>query len=252
MKILGIYGGQDANGLSASLVKEVLAGVAAPATTEFVDLNQYQIHPDKPETTNPTLDKLEAKLKAADVWVLGTPTYFGTVAGQFKQLLDCMRHRMTRMTHKGDTLPGQFKDKHYVSVTSCFATGLDNTFTHQTDATLVAIDKAMTAAGVHKITELVLPHTWGMASLPLAKVNQAHQLGEKLGTFKKKDDETVKRYFLLFGMIAVMALATMGIQLLLPGIATNFWWRYVSFVVIFFVLLACLLHYATFMRHKRR
>lgn len=163
-----------------------------------------------------------------------------------------MRHRMTRMTHKGDTLPGQFKDKHYVSVTSCFATGLDNTFTHQTDATLVAIDKAMTAAGVHKITELVLPHTWGMASLPLAKVNQAHQLGEKLGTFKKKDDETVKRYFLLFGMIAVMALATMGIQLLLPGIATNFWWRYVSFVVIFFVLLACLLHYATFMRHKRR
>ncbi len=53
-----------------------------------------------------------------------------------------------------------------------------------------------------------------MTSLPLAKVNQAHQLGEKLGTFKKKDDETVKRYFLLFGMIAVMALATMGIQLL--------------------------------------
>ena len=100
MKILGIYGGQDANGLTASLVKEVLAGVAAPATTEFVDLNQYQIHPDKPETTNPTLDKLAAKLKAADVWVLGTPTYFGTVAGQFKQLLDCMRHRMTRMTHK--------------------------------------------------------------------------------------------------------------------------------------------------------
>ncbi|MDN6116775.1 MAG: NADPH-dependent FMN reductase, partial [Lacticaseibacillus paracasei] len=86
----------------------------------------------------------------------------------------------------------------------------------------------------------------------LAKVNQAHQLGEKLGIFKKKDDETVKRYFLLFGMIAMMALATMGIQLLLPGIATNFWWRYVSFVVIFFVLLACLLHYATFMRHKRR
>lgn len=27
MKILGIYGGQDANGLTASLVKEVLAGV---------------------------------------------------------------------------------------------------------------------------------------------------------------------------------------------------------------------------------
>ncbi|MFC2676827.1 MAG: NADPH-dependent FMN reductase, partial [Lacticaseibacillus rhamnosus] len=52
--------------------------------------------------------------------------------------------------------------------------------------------------------------------------------------------------------IAVMALATMGIQQVIPGVATNFWWRYVSFVIIFFVLLACLLHYATFMRHKRR
>ncbi|OAU91828.1 NADPH-dependent FMN reductase, partial [Lacticaseibacillus rhamnosus] len=176
----------------------------------------------------------------------------GTVAGQFKQLLDCLRHRITRMTHQGDTLPGKFKDKHYVSVTSCFATGLDNTFTHQTDATLVTIDKAMTAAGLHKITELVLPHTWGMTALPAAKVKQAQALGAKLATFKKKDDETLKRYLLLFGMIAVMALATMGIQQLIPGVATNFWWRYVSFVVIFFVLLACLLHYATFMRHKRR
>ena len=96
--------------------------------------------------------------------------------------------------------------KQYVSVTSCFATGLDNTFTHQTDATLVTIDKAMTAAGLHKITELVLPHTWGMTALPDAKVNQAHALGAKLATFKKKDDETLKRYLLLFGMIAVMAL----------------------------------------------
>ncbi|WLV87393.1 flavodoxin family protein [Lacticaseibacillus zeae] len=252
MKILGVYGGQDADGLTASLVKAVLSGVTAPATTEFVDLNQYQIRPDVSDLANPTLDELEAKLKSADVWVLGTPTYFGTVAGQFKQLLDCMRHRMTRMTKESDTLPGIFKDKHYVSVTSCFATGLDNTFTHQTDATLVAIDKAMTAAGVHKIAELVLPHTWGMTTLPEAKINQAHALGAKLATFKKKDDETLKRYILLFGMIAVMALATMGIQQVLPGVATNFWWRYVSFVVIFFVLLACLLHYATFMRHKRR
>lgn len=252
MKILGIYGGQDPDGLTASLVKTILAGVTAPATTEFIDLNQYQLRPDRPGQTNPVLDELEEKLQAADVWILGTPTYFGTVAGQFKQLLDCLRHRITRMTHQGDTLPGKFKDKHYVSVTSCFATGLDNTFTHQTDATLVTIDKAMTAAGLHKITELVLPHTWGMTALPAAKVKQAQALGVKLATFKKKDDETLKRYLLLFGMIVVMALATMGIQQLIPGVATNFWWRYVSFVVIFFVLLACLLHYATFMRHKRR
>ncbi len=92
---------QDPDGLTASLVKTILAGVTAPATTEFIDLNQYQLRPDRPGQTNPVLDELEEKLQAADVWILGTPTYFGTVAGQFKQLLDCLRHRITRMTHQG-------------------------------------------------------------------------------------------------------------------------------------------------------
>jgi hypothetical protein len=52
-------------------------------------------------------------------------------------------------------------------------------------------------------------------------------------------------------MIAVMALATMGIQQLWPALTNGFWLRYVSFVVIFFVLLAIILHVMTFMRHKR-
>ncbi|KRN25341.1 flavodoxin family protein [Lacticaseibacillus camelliae] len=251
MKIVGLYGGQDPNGLTAQYLKAVLAG-ASGAETEFVDLNQYIIRPDVPGEANPALDELEGKLAAADVWVLGSPTYFGTVAGQFKQFFDCFRHRMVRMTHDADTLPGKYKDKHYVSVSSCFASGLDNTFTHQTDATFTMIDKAMSAAGIHKVAELVLPGTWGMTTVPAKKVAQAKAVGAKLTAKKRKDDETLKRYMLLFGMIAVMALATMGIQQLLPWTTSSFWLRYVSFVIIFFVLLACILHYMTFVRHHRR
>ncbi|KRM11417.1 flavodoxin family protein [Paucilactobacillus suebicus] len=252
MKIVALYGGQDANGMTATLVKDILDG-AKDAECEFINLNDYRIVPDQPHQINPVMDELESKLAAADVWVLGTPTYFGTVAGQFKQFFDYFRHRMVKMTHKGDTLPGKYKDKHYVSVTSCFASPWDNTFTHQTDATLTMIDKAMTAAGLHKVKELVLPGTWNLhGKLPDAKRDTARALGTKLTTKKRKDDETLKRYILLFCMIAVMALATMGIQALFPILTTNFWMRYASFVIIFFVLLACILHYATFVRHTRR
>lgn len=251
MRIVGIYGGQSAEGLTADVVKAVLAG-AGDAECEFVDLNTYHLTPDQPGIANPDLDQLEEKLAAADVWVLGTPTYFGTVAGQFKQFFDCFRHRMARMTKQGDTLPGKYKDKHYVSVTSCFASGLDNTFTHQTDATLTMIDKAMTVGGLHKVSEFVLPGTWQMTRVPEEKLTAAKRLGARLVGKTRKDDATLKRYLLLFVMIAVMALATMGIQLLLPVLTANFWFRYASFVIIFFVLLAGLLHYFTFMRHKRR
>lgn len=250
VKIVGLYGGQDPNGLTAAYLKAVLAG--AGTATEFVDLNQYVLKPDQPGQANPVLDELEAKLAAADVWVLGSPTYFGTVAGQFKQLFDCLRPRLVRMTHDADTLPGKYKDKHYVSVSSCFASALDNTFTHQTDATFTMIDKAMSAAGIHKVAELVLPGTWGMTAVPAKKLAQAKAVGARLTAKKRKDDETVKRYVLLFGMIAVMALATMGIQQLLPWSTSGFWLRYLSFVVIFFVLLASILHYMTFVRHHRR
>ncbi|WP_057893964.1 flavodoxin family protein [Lacticaseibacillus brantae] len=248
MHILGIFGGQAADGATMTLMKTVLAAVPEPNTTEIIDLNDWQLRPQGRE-----LDALEAKLAAADVWVLASPTYFSTIAGQMKQFLDVMRPRLVRMTQAGDTLPGQYKDKHYLSISSCFASGLENTFTHQTDQTFRTLDKAMTAAGLHKITELVLPNTWANhTDIPTTKLAQAQRIGGKLGTKTRKDDETLKRYLLLFMMIAVMALATMGIQLVLPVLTSNFWWRYISFVLIFFVLLACLLHYFTFVRHKRR
>lgn len=252
MKIIGLYGGQDADGMTATLVKTILEG-AKEADITFIDLNDYQLTQDRPNQPSPALDELEALLAEADVWVLGTPTYYGTVAGQFKLFFDYFRHRMIKMNSVGDSLPGKYKDKHYVSVTSCFATAWDNTFTHQTDPTFRMIDKAMTTAGLHKVTELVLPNTWQLhGTVPAGKLEKAKQIGASLTTRQQKDDETMKRYVALLGMIAVIALATMGLQQLVPVLTANFWWRYLSFVGIFFVLLAGLLHWFTFMRHKRR
>lgn len=240
MKTLALFGGQDPQGLTAQLARITLD--ALPGETTWLDLNDWLLNPD--------LDALVAQLAAADVWLLISPTYFGSVAGALKQALDRLRPRLTRMTQAGDTLPGAMRGKVYATITSCFASGWDNCFTHQTDGCLTTIDKAMSAAGLRKAGELVLPGTWNMHALPPAKGDQALALAKKIGAKRAKDDETMKRYLLLFAMVAIMALITMGLQSLLP--ISGFWLRYISFVLIFFALLAGCLHYATFMRHKHR
>lgn len=250
MHTIALFGGQDPQGLTAKLTHALLE--ACEGTHEFIDLNQLTLRPDRRGEANPALDALEQKVAAADVWVLASPTYFGTVAGTLKQALDCLRPRLTRMTHQGDTLPGKYTGKVYLTITSCFASGLENTFTHQTDACLTMLDKAMAAAGLRKAGELILPGTWNCHTVPETKIAQAQALAAKLPAKVRRDNETMKRYLLLFGMIAIMALATMGIQLLIPATTMNFWTRYASFVLIFFVLLAGILHYATFVRHKHR
>ncbi len=59
-----------------------------------------------------------------------------------------------------DTLPGQFKNKHYVSLTTCFTSSVENFVTGATDQTFVTIDRVMTSAGLIKKGEFVGTGTW--------------------------------------------------------------------------------------------
>ena len=61
----------------------------------------------------------------------------------------------------------------------------------------------------------------------------------------------MKRYFELFAIVAIMTLITMGIQVGLSHLVpiTGFWWTYFSFVIIFFALLATILHLLTVRLH---
>ena len=64
----------------------------------------------------------------------------------------------------------------------------------------------------------------------------------------------MKRYFELFAIVALMTLITMGIQVGLSHLVpiTGFWWTYFSFVIIFFALLATILHLLTVRLHARK
>lgn len=254
MKVLGVLGTHNPNGITSQLLTAVLKGAAQGAEVELVNLNDYDLKPDHDNQPNPSLDKLDQKLLAADVWVFAAPTYLGGVAGVMKQFLDCFRNRIARFNAVGEAVPDRFKDKHYVTITDCYAGGVENYLTGVTDSTFKTLDKFLTMGGLIKLREIVQTKTWGLEQLSPKKQAECERVGVRAAVKQVKDDNTVKRYIQLFFMIAVMALVTMGIEagigLLVP--LTNFWVYYGVFVLIFYILLATILHFFTVVKHRRR
>ncbi|HAT55604.1 MAG TPA: NADPH-dependent FMN reductase [Lactobacillus sp.] len=255
MKVLGILGAHKQHGVTAKLLETTLAAVPADTETETIYLEDYDIRPDIAGQPNPVLDGLTDKLLASDVWVFAAPTFWGGLSGVTKNFLDCLRWRLVRIDRVGDAHPDRFKDKHYLSITDCYISTVNNFFTGITDDTFKQIDRVMSAAGVIKIHEIVCPNTFKNGdTIPKSKLQLCRKWGAKLSQKSKRDDNTMKRYVELFCMIAVMSLLTMGIQQALSSVLTqtNFWINWVTFVIIFFVLLAVILHTVTFLVHRRR
>lgn len=254
MHVLGLLGAQRPDGVTAKMLAAVLKGAQTNATVELVNLNDYHLMPDHDGQPNPDLDKLDAKLAAADVWVLAAPTYIGSLSGVMKNFMDAFRNRIARYNAVGEAVPDRFKNKHYVTITDCYAGGVENYVTGVTDAAFKTMDKFLTMGGLIKLREIVITNTYGMTALTPAKQAEGERVGQKAATKKERDDNTVKRYIQLFFMIAVMALLTMGIEAgigkLIP--LTNFWAYYGCFVVVFYVLLASILHFFTVVKHRRR
>lgn len=255
VKALGILGAHKEHGVTRMMLDQVLHQVQAPNTSEIIYLEDYQIKPDIKGQPNPTMDQIIAKLEAADVWVIAAPTYWGGLSGVMKNFFDCLRQRLVRFDHKGGTHPDKFAHKHYISLTNCYAGKWENFLSGVTDASFRTIDKVLTAGGLIKIGEAVQTATWGLTELAPAKQKELTKLGQKINRATRKDDQTVKRYFELFFIVAVMAFITMAIQSLclkLLNLSLGFWSNYISFVIIFFALLAVTLHFFTVVKHKRK
>ena len=173
-----------------------------------------------------------------------------------KNFLDCLRQLTLRFDENGDPHPLEtFLHKHYVLLTNCYTKTWENMFTGTTDAALRTMDKVMTTLGLIKAGEAVQTNTYFLTTLPAKKQVELSHLGQKAGTLQRKDDQTVKRYIELFFIVAVMAFITMLIQtgvLHLLSQTLGFWNNYISFVVIFFILLSITLHFFTVVKHKRK
>lgn len=251
VKIIGIAGCYKRDGITKQMLDQVLANVGPENEVEQIFLLDHAIYPGSPD-----LDKLVEKLKQADVWVLAAPTYWGALSGVMKNFLDCLRQVTLRFDKNGDLHPIEpFEHKHYVLLTNCYAKTWENMFTGTTDAALRTMDKVMTTLGLIKAGEAVQTDTYFLTALSAKKQVELQRLGQKAGTLQRKDDQTVKRYIELFFIVAAMAFITMLIQtgvLHLLGQTLGFWNNYISFVVIFFILLSITLHFFTVVKHKRK
>lgn len=254
MHYLALLGSHEKNGITAGYLQAVIDALPTEATVDTVFLRDYEIYPDTKERACPALDEIEAKMAASDFWIICAPTYWGGLSGVMKQFFDCMRFRLVRMNSVADTLPGKYQNKHYLSMTTCFISSADNFFTGITDQTFVTIDRVLSGAGLIKVGEFVGTGTWGTHAPRPEKLAEYQRWGQKIAHRPRKDDNTLKRYILLFFMIAIMALITMGLQAWWFGVfaAGTFWLTYCTFVIIFYVLLASILHFFTFVRHRRR
>lgn len=64
------------------------AAADAGASTEMVDLREYDLPPLKSDDSVPDADDLKASIAGADSVVLGTPNYHGSYSGVLKNALD--------------------------------------------------------------------------------------------------------------------------------------------------------------------
>lgn len=249
MEIIGIAGCYKRDGVTGKMLNEVLKGTQQE--TETIFLLDYDLAPNSKDQ-----QKLLEKLKAADVWILAAPTYFGGLSGIMKSFLDALRAQILRFDKKGDPHPlPTFKDKHYLLLTNCYSKTFENLVTGVTDSALRTMDKVLTTAGLLKLGEAVQTNTYFITELSPKKKAELLKLGQKARNAEKRDDQRMKRYVELFFIVTVMAFITMLIQaglLHLLGQTLGFWNNFISFVVIFYTLLAVTLHFFTVVKHKRK
>lgn len=254
-KVLGILGTSNKFGITAQMLQAVLAGAKSDGCdVEMICLADYPLEMNPSKEHNQILDQLHHKMLASECLIFATPTYWKDVSGLMKQFLDCMRSRMVRFGKKdGEMLPDLYAKKKYILLTNCYTKTLENCITGVTDSTFIVIDRVCTTAGMELVGEAVTTNTFAMKELPDWKHAECVNLGKKIQISIEKRDFTVKRYIQLFFMLAFSTLITMGIQSLIENWLpiTGFWGNYVTFVLIFFILLSVVLHYFSVKKHKR-
>ena len=123
MEIVAFIGSSHKNGNTATATKALLAGAeAAGAATRVVYLYDYTIKPcigcrvcEKTHDCvikNDDVAEIHEAIRAADAYVLATPTYYGDVTGQFKQFvdrcypfIDIQKNEETHEMHFGSIIP---------------------------------------------------------------------------------------------------------------------------------------------------
>ncbi len=189
MKILVLNASPRKKGKVAGLLSAVVEGANGAPDVEWIDvyglsitpcLSCMKCRPDRPcALPKDDAHAVAEKIAAADVLVVGTPTYWGNMSAPLKALFDRI---VTTVEHIGKTgLPKpRLKGKRAVVVTASSAPWPFNLLPTHAGGAVRSVRTVLTAGGVKIAGTIILGGTRNMDEIPPRAVRRANSIGRAL------------------------------------------------------------------------
>jgi NAD(P)H-dependent FMN reductase len=190
MKMLVLNASPKRKGKVAGLLSAVVDGARGTHDIERIDVYDLTIkpciscmkcRPDKPcVLPRDDAQVIAEKITAADVLIVGTPTYWGNMSAPLKALFD---RNVTTFEHLG--LTGGFprplmKGKRAVIVTASSAPWPFNLLPSQARGAVRSVAVILKSAGYRIVGKLMLGNTRTMGDIPPRVLRKAERIGAGL------------------------------------------------------------------------
>jgi multimeric flavodoxin WrbA len=121
------------------------------------------------------------KIRTADAFVIGSPTYFGNISGPLKILIDRNLTAFEEIAKSGLEMPIPLhKGKKSIMVTACNAPSPISQYPNQSRGALQAMETVLNAGGYEILGSITLDGAATVNELPLNIQEYAKKLGKKL------------------------------------------------------------------------
>jgi multimeric flavodoxin WrbA len=189
MKVLILNGSPRRDGSTAAVLKAVYAGASVAHEVEWVDVNRIDLYPcvgclkcrPDGECVLPEDDahRLGRKIDAADVLVIGTPTYWGNMTGPLKALLDRNVPVSEFVDGTSPSRPVQ-KGKKAIVVTTSSSPWPVHLLPSQGAGAVRAVKTVLRAGGYRIVGTINVPGAAARGQVPHHVLAWAEQLGKRL------------------------------------------------------------------------
>lgn len=189
MKILVLNGSPHSKGTVAALLEAVVQPLREGHEIEWLDVcsltmkhcSGCMVCREKNECVLPADDahRVGAKIREADVLVIGTPTHWGNMSAPLKQLFDRNVPVFMGESARGMPLARQ-KGKRAVVVTACTTPWPFNVILPESRGALRAVGEVLHYGGYKTVGTLTRPGSKRSAKIPPTLLQKARKLGLKL------------------------------------------------------------------------
>jgi NAD(P)H-dependent FMN reductase len=189
MKILILNGSPKKKGKVSGLLSAVAEGVDGRHEVERIDVYGLSVkpciscmkcRPDKPcVLPRDDAHAVAEKITAADVLVVGTPTYWGNMSAPLKALFDRIVTTLEHIETRGLPRP-QLTGKRAVIVTASSAPWPFNLLSSQARGAVRSVSVVLKSAGIRVVGTIMLGNTRTMAEIPARVLRRAQSIGRAL------------------------------------------------------------------------